>query len=282
MVFLDHSPDRVQRLQGRTFCVETSEGVLEQRVPVVRLCQCQEGGALLILATKNHSLEAAISNLPSAKEWEVVLVVQNGLGVEQKVRPYCRPGALLRAVLHLGASLQAEGHVRLAGLGPVVLDASHPRVGWVCQLLQQAGLEARPTTSIEKSVWQKALLNSAINPLTAILQVPNGVLLKHASTKWLLEKLLQEGARVAQKQGVDIQLQRLIEMAERILRKTASNRSSMLQDILRRRPTEVESLNGQMVRLARQSSLSVPAQETILHLVQALEETKEKRCLSKS
>jgi 2-dehydropantoate 2-reductase len=149
-------------------------------------------------------------------------------------------------------------------------EAAEPVEKKLSELLKSAGFAAAASKNIGKNVWNKLLINAAINPLTAILNVPNGGLLQAESVRNLMRRLAEEAAQVALAEGV-APPEDLIERIEEVCRSTAPNRSSMLQDLDRGSVTENEWISGSIVRLAAKHHLQVPATETVYQLVQALE-----------
>jgi 2-dehydropantoate 2-reductase len=120
-------------------------------------------------------------------------------------------------------------------------------------------------------VWGKLVVNAAINPLTALLRVPNGELLATPSTRALMGVIAQETAKVARSIGIDLPYPDPIEMVRAVARRTASNYSSMLKDVMRGSPTEVDSINGAIVRTGETTQMPVEVNRTLWMLVKALE-----------
>jgi 2-dehydropantoate 2-reductase len=137
-------------------------------------------------------------------------------------------------------------------------------------LLRAAGFDACATTEIEGVLWNKAVVNAAINPLTALWRVPNGDLLACEDRRALLATLAQEAASVAIARGVVIAPQDIAARVEAVCHATAANRSSMLQDIERGRPTEIDSINGVIVAEGRRLGVPTPVNETVWRLVRGL------------
>jgi 2-dehydropantoate 2-reductase len=134
-----------------------------------------------------------------------------------------------------------------------------------------AGLDARATDAIEGEVWGKAIANAGINPLTALWRVPNGQLLSCDERRSLLGLLVAEAAAVAQARGVALPFADPLAHTERICRASAANHSSMLQDIERGRPTEIDSINGVIVAEGRRLGALAPLNEAVWRLVRAME-----------
>jgi 2-dehydropantoate 2-reductase len=204
------------------------------------------------------------------------LLPQNGLGVEALARPaLARAGWpapedwTVRAVHSVPATLVAAGVVREAGSGeilfpdPAETGAAAPRVRLFEELLQGAGFLVRTVKNFDREVWRKALVNAAINPVTAVRGVPNGQLLEGPARREALT-LLREGLLAARAAGFEFSEEETTRDFERIARATAENRSSMLQDLERDRPTEIDAISGEILRVAASHGLDLPATRAIV------------------
>jgi 2-dehydropantoate 2-reductase len=137
-------------------------------------------------------------------------------------------------------------------------------------MLRQAGFLVNVSENVQSLVWGKMIVNSAINPLTAILRVKNGQLLILPPARVLMGDLARETAVVAKTLGVELPFPSPERAAEEVAERTAENQSSMLQDVLRGAPTEIDAINGAVIRLAVENNFQVPVNETIWSLVKAL------------
>ena len=114
------------------------------------------------------------------------------------------------------------------------------------------------------------MVNAAINPLTALWRVPNGALLASADRRWLLARLVEEAANVARARGLVLPFEDPVAYTEGVCRSTAANRSSMLQDVERGRPTEIDSINGIIIAEGKRLGVHVGVNEVVWRLVRAL------------
>ena len=230
-----------------------------------------------LLTVKTFDLESAAESVARALPRPVPLLLpQNGLGVERKASAALVRGGWndpapwsVRAVHSVPATLVAPGVVRVAGSGEVVLPdpaaagPSTPRIELFRDLLRAAGFTVRTPPDFEREVWRKALVNAAINPLTAVLGVRNGeLLIGETRTRALL--LLTEARRAAQAAGFTFSEEEVVADFERVARATAQNRSSMLQDLDRGRPTEIEAISGEILRVASEHGIDIPATRVIV------------------
>jgi len=196
----------------------------------------------------------------------LALTLQNGLGNDLLLANALGAGRVARGITTLGATLTAPGVVRLAGEGPLWLEA-HPQIAPLTVMLQQAGFPVEEVADIRPRVWGKLVVNAAINPLTALLRVKNGLLLQSLPVRELMGELAEEAAAVAVSQGVRLPFPGPRQAAEEVAQRTGENLSSMLRDVLRGAPTEVDTINGAVVRLGEENGIPVPVNRTMWALL---------------
>jgi 2-dehydropantoate 2-reductase len=138
------------------------------------------------------------------------------------------------------------------------------------ELLRVANIVTRTVNNIEPIIWEKLVVNAAINPLTALLCVKNGELLERPSARALMGELACEAAAVAETLGLVLPFPGPERAAEEVARRTAENMSSMLQDVLRGAPTEIDVINGAVVRWGEKKSVPTSVNRVMWSLVKAL------------
>jgi 2-dehydropantoate 2-reductase len=137
-------------------------------------------------------------------------------------------------------------------------------------MLRVAGFSVDVVEDAQSLVWGKLVVNAAINPLTALLRVKNGELLENSSARTLMGELAREAASVAEALGVVLPFPGPECAAEEVVRRTAENTSSMLQDILRGAQTEVDVINGAIVHFGEKKNVPTPVNRVMWSLVKAL------------
>ncbi len=222
---------------------------------------------LALVLVKSWQTERAARQLTDCLAPDGLAVsLQNGLGNDTLLSGTLGLRRVSAGVTTLGATLTAPGVVRLAGTGPVWLE-ERPRLDALASLLAEAGFPVERAADIRPRQWGKLVINAAINPLTAILRLPNGGLLTDPLARPLLGGLAREAASVAEALGVALPFAGPERAAEEVAGRTAANHSSMLRDILRGAPTEVEAINGAVVREGQALGLPVPLNWLVRGLV---------------
>jgi 2-dehydropantoate 2-reductase len=200
----------------------------------------------------------------------LALTLQNGLGNREALAEILGEQRVALGVTTAGATLLAPGRVRPAGKGLVTLSIG-PHLEPLANLLRSAGFEVEHAPDSIALLWGKLVINAAINPLTALLGVPNGELLERQTARLLLAAVACEAAAVAAAQGILLPYPDPVQAAERVARGTAANHSSMLQDVRRGTPTEVDAICGAIVAAGQRAGVPTPVNRTLWQLVKALE-----------
>ena len=280
---VDYRPDRVRLLSQQGIRLEASPGrETVMRIPI-GLAGDITARDLAIVTVKTYRTAAAALALPRLlAPGGIALTLQNGLGNLEEMAKVVGWEPLAAGVTYLGVIRRDEGVVVPAGQGPTFLGApqgsrvTRPTLEEVAQRFGRAGLECGVRADIEALLCEKLQVNVAINPLTAILRVPNGMLLDLPEAWQVSLAAAREAAAVAQAAGFTLP-EPLEDRLRRVCTATAANRSSMLQDILAGRPTEIEALNGQVAARGAALSVPTPTNDLLTKLVRSLEQSVPRR-----
>jgi len=172
-------------------------------------------------------------------------------------------------VTTIGATLLGPGRVRPGGEGAITLGA-HPGAGQFQTLLEKAGFAVTVADDLSALLWGKLVINTAINPLTALLGISNGELLTRPAARQLMADLAHEAAAVAAALGVQLPYEDPVAAAEDVARRTAPNHSSMLQDVQRGAPTEIDAICGAVTHHGEQVGIPTPVNRVMLLAIKAL------------
>lgn len=199
----------------------------------------------------------------------LAVTLQNGLGNLEILEKALGTDRVASGATTTGATLLGPGLVKPSGDGPISIQ-EHPRLGPVVTALKSGGFEVNVVKDAKSLIWGKLVVNSAINPLTALLQVPNGELLERPAARALMHVLAAETAAVASAEKVKLSFSDPAAMVEDVARRTAGNYSSMLQDVRRGAPTEIEAICGAVTRRGQRDGIPTPINDACWRLVQAL------------
>ncbi len=199
----------------------------------------------------------------------LAVTLQNGLDNGSRLAAVVGAGRTAVGVTYTGATLLGPAETRLVAVQPTFIGPGR-NVATLVALLNASGLPAQVADDITGRLWAKAVANAAINPLTALWRVTNGDLLASAERRALLARLADEAAAVARAAGVALPFVDAVSHVEAVCRATAANRSSMLQDVLAGRPTEIDSINGVLLAEARRLGVPTPVNDVVYRLLRGL------------
>jgi 2-dehydropantoate 2-reductase len=278
---LDYDPERACRIQDAGVRVEGERGRFRVPLEVTADAVRTRTVEMLIVCVKAVDTEAVAARLAGEIPSECsLLTLQNGMGSVEKLGEWFGEKRVFAGVTSHGATLLDVGHVRHAGYGEIWMgppdgQGRDPGAGSKLQqlalALNQAGLQARVVDDMHTRVWRKLVVNVGINALTAVLGVENGALPGIPECRTLMEEAITEAVQVARLCGVEMQTGEEIERVRAVCRSTASNVSSMLQDVRRGKRTEIDHLNGAVVRMAAGYGVDAPTNRMLTALVKRLE-----------
>lgn len=253
---------------ARLMLLDGSE--LMGRVQAVSDLSTLGGVRLALVLVKAWQTERAASQLAQCLAADGLAVsLQNGLGNRETLVRFLGEQRVGVGVTTLGATLLGPGRASLRGEGMLSLEA-HPRLGPLQTILNGAGFRTDILPDVNALIWGKLVVNTAINPLTALLGVPNGVLLERPSARALLGEVARETAAVAQALGVALPFADAVAAAEAVALRTAANHSSMLQDVRRGARTEIDSICGAVVLAGERVGVPTPLNRVMWQMVGAL------------
>jgi len=227
------------------------------------------GGSLIILTTKAYDIEEAVNEFRELLRTDTaILVLQNGLGNEDLVQSLVGPEVdVVRGLASTGVEFLSPGRIEIKLVRETVLPktAAGEKIG---RLFDLCGLGVQLSERMDVEVWRKLTMNCVINPLTALFRVPNTEIAVEGLRE-VRRGIVNECIRVAQKEEV------LLEgnLEGEISRAAASysNISSMCQDIMKGRRTEIGFLNGKVSELGRRHGVATPVNDVLTSLIRFME-----------
>lgn len=280
VVLLDNDSQRAKRISEQGISVTGVSGDYSVPVPVIVGDHPFRPDVILICVKSNHTREAAESTSSFAGPDTMVVTLQNGLGNIETLAAIFGPEKVLGGVTAQGATLLGEGSIRHAGEGETVIgprerggDAARALVS----LLKVAGFETRPVDGVEELIWGKLIVNVGINALTAILRIKNGRIATMHGIRQVMENAVGEAVSVAKAKGIHLPYEEPFDRVVAVCEATKDNVSSMLQDVLKGKRTEIEMINGAIAKEGERLRIPTPVNRTLTHLVQGIQETYQDR-----
>jgi len=273
---LDKDSSRAARLNQSGISIEGVSGNWKAQVKSTAEPKDIGTAELVVICVKSYDTKSAITAAKSlVGEDTAVLTLQNGIGNIELISEVVGPEKVIGGITNMGATLLDTGKIRHAGKGETVLgriDGKIPvEIRSIREVFNRAGLETRISRDIKGFLWSKLLINAGINPLTAITRLNNGRLLDFEGTRKIISLAVSEGTKVAKRKRIKLIYDDPLAKVEAVCQATSGNISSMLQDVLRKRPTEIDFINGVIVRQAQELGIPVPVNALLFDLVKTIE-----------
>jgi 2-dehydropantoate 2-reductase len=226
-------------------------------------------GSLIMLTTKTHDSETAVRGVREIlKPDTTILVLQNGFGNEALVRALVDPRVeVVRGLASSGVEFLVPGKIEVKFSGQTVLPKT-PTGERIKRVFDSCGLETRLAERMDVEIWRKLTLNCVINPLTALFRVPNKEIAKD-SLHEVRRRIIDECVGVAKGEGVTLDPSIVEEVKSALV--LYSNRSSMCQDIIKGKRTEIDFLNNKISELGRKHGVPTPINDTLTALIRFME-----------
>jgi 2-dehydropantoate 2-reductase len=223
-----------------------------------------------ILLTKAYQTGETLLRVQSClPEDGSVLSLQNGLTARNRMIEIIGERRSLSGITTCAAEQLEPGIVKHNG-GSSIFLGDHPGASKYQELFLKAGFSITVTSDIQKMIWEKAIINSAVNPLGAILRLRNGEMMDQPDLINIMDELIREACAVAGSEGCQIEPVEMQGRLRHIMNETSTNRCSMLQDVIHGRVTEIDDINGAIVRLANKNGIPTPVQNTVTQLVRSI------------
>lgn len=279
LTILDYNQQRAQLLSDQGVTYHLNDCAQKVEVTAVSDPKSLDHVDVVLLCVKSYDVQNSLNYCePILGDSTLLLFLQNGIAHLNFQESNWKAASAYGTTTE-GATLLQPGHVRHAGSGETFLGFLAPPDDHFTTLLrktaevfQGGGIKVQVTEDILTRIWTKLFINVAINALTATLDCKNGELLTIAGVTGRMQKAVEEAVLIAQKQNITI-LNNPYQTACDVCEKTAGNISSMLQDVHRKRRTEIDAINGAIVSLGKELGIETPENNLLSKQVKELEAT---------
>jgi len=272
---LDYRPERAALLRKNGLFLEQRNQIVHCTPHVTSKPEVCLEAEVLFLCVKATAVSPALDGIRSYLSDKTLLVaMQNGIGHLEQLARLAGPVGV--GVTSEGATLTEPGHVRHGGSGRTLLGLLDPSsrydqvLAQGASLLDCAGIHAQVTDNPRKHVWAKLFVNVGINALTAVHGCLNGGLIQLPEAMVTMEKAIREAEQIACAQDISIEVDP-VQTAVSVCKATAKNTSSMLQDIRRKRVTEIDAINGAVAAEGERLGIPTPVNAELVQRVKELE-----------
>ena len=274
VTLVDVRSEHVAALRKRDLTIEDPDGSrIAVRVPATTDTGAALTADLFVLLVKTPFTAAALKpfagRIPARA---MVLTLQNGIGNDEAItRALGRRVQITLGVTAQTATSLGPTTVRHRSSGPTIIglpDGQRPaELEAIVATFSDAGIPTRMTRHIFEHVWQKLLVNVGINALTALANLPNGGLFTDPEMATLVRRLVGEAANVMRAEGIPAPPRDPVDFVRAVAEATKTDHSSMLEDLLAGRRTEIDAINGAIVRLGERHGIDVTANRVVTALV---------------
>jgi 2-dehydropantoate 2-reductase len=266
----------VEQINGRGLTIEQGNQKRTVKVPAALPEDVGETPDLVLIFTKSHQTEAALLSISNViADHTHILTLQNGVGHVDVIRQFVDISRIIHGVTTYPCDVVGPGHIRTQGSGEIKIMSvdhkHHELLIAAADMFSKAGFTCRIQPDVETAIWEKLAFNSALNALTAVLRVPIGAISDTGQGRALAFQIVDEVVAVAHKQNIAVDRKRICTTVEMALTEHRDHQPSMLQDILKNRKTEIEFINGAVIKTARQLDMMLPVNETVYGLLKILE-----------
>ena len=221
---------------------------------------------LILVTVKAYDLVDALLRVKNkVKKDTIFLLIQNGLDIKERVLSFMH-NKVVRAITGIGAEILEQGIINTSW-GKIVIELSEVSKE-IVNIFENCGFNARLSDDIKKDEWFKVCINAFVNPITALLKIKNSKLL-NSHLKEIIQKIIDEVIHVAEMEGIDIDRERIERTIERL--KNYNNFSSMYYDVVKGEKTEIDYINGEIVKRGVEYGIDVSANKLLYSFIKFLE-----------
>ena len=230
-----------------------------------------QGSDLVLFSVKSTDTESAGRAMAPFLGKASILSLQNGVDNAERLSATLKRD-VIPAVVYVATEMAGPGHVRHNGRGELVIGTSAASDG-IAKVCNAAGVPVQVSDNVIGALWAKLIVNCAYNALSAITQLPYGKLVQNEGVPAVMRDVVDECLSVAKALGITVPGD-MHDATPRIAQTMPAQYSSTAQDLARGKPTEIDYLNGFVVRKGEVTGIATPANRVLHALVRALERRK--------
>ena len=270
-------PEHVKAIQENGLYMECQS--FKEHVPVKASTEYKSiaGADLILFCVKSPDTESVAKEIkPYLAEGSIILSLQNGVDNCERIKTVLS-NPTYPAVVYVATGMAGPGHVKHFGRGELVIGDPDDREACLDQLsgiqdyLNKGNVPCSISKKIKHDMWLKFLVNCSYNAISGIGQIEYGQIVQAKHTNDLIGQIIKEFLAVAEKEGINISLEQAILANEQIAKTMAKQKSSTAQDLMKHKKTEIDYLNGYIVRCGMAHQIPTPANQSVYALVKMLE-----------
>lgn len=283
VTLLDHNDKRADKISRQGIDVQGVSGNYTAGVPVISETTGIKPDFIFICVKSGKTREAAESVRGIFTENTLVATLQNGLGNVEILKEILSDNRVIGGITSEGATSLGKGKIRHAGRGHTTLgpekDFGDPLRN-IVEILNDAGFSTSSADNVDDLIWGKLIINAGINALAAITGLKNGRLIEYEDSLNIMEHAVEEAVSVSKAKNINLPYDDPFEKVTEVCRDTSNNIASMLQDVLNRKVTEIDFINGAICREGESLGIPTPVNQTLTRIVKTIQSGYNERILN--
>lgn len=231
---------------------------------------------LILVFTKSKHTRTALEGIKRViNDKTMIMTLQNGVGHVDVIKEFVDTSKIIHGITTYPCDIAGPGRIETKGEGYIKMmtvdGVEGPELSKVHEMFTTAGFNCTLRPQVVIDIWEKLAFNSALNSFSALLRMPVGAIGVSEEGRALAMDIVEEVVSIAVKKGIEVDSARIKETVNMALDKHRHHQPSMLQDILNKRETEIDFINGAVIRAAAEMGISLPVNEVFYRQVKALE-----------
>lgn len=281
VLLIDKHPDRAKIVNENGLKIDGVSG--KHLIHIKSVVDSESVGPvdLVMVCVKAYDTYEAVSQHVSlVGENTTVLTLQNGFGNVEQIGKVINPEQIIAGTTAQGGYIIEHGHMHHAGNGATyigeITGEKTKRIETISKIFHSAGFETHISDNISVLIWTKLVVNVGLNCLTALLRVNNGLTSSLPVLRLVQKDAVDEALAVAEKNGIPLDREKVADHVVKVAQATEKNVSSMLSDVLKKRSTEIDFINGAICKEGERLKVPTPVNRTLTNLVKAVEQSYDK------
>lgn len=277
VIMLDSFDKQVEAINQNGITVLEEDG-REENFKNVKACisgEYKEAADLVVVFVKSTFTEDALrDNKKLFSDKTLVMTLQNGAGNDRKIAKYVNKKNIIIGTSKHNSVNMGGGKVRHSGSGETTIGSNlenNKNLDKIQAILEECGFKVEKTNDIQRVIWSKLFVNLSINTFTAITRAPIGSMIENKYAWDFAEKMICEAVDVAEADGTHFSYREVLNMVHHVCEDAGKGYSSMSQDVMNCRLTEIDAINGAIVEQAKLYNVKVHYNSLIVDLIHAIE-----------
>lgn len=285
VLLIDNWKEHVRNIQTKGLEIVTEAGSHFDFISAALPSESKGEFDLIIILTKAMQTDEMIDACKHLiNKNTYILTLQNGLGNIETLEKYVSKDQLIAGVTTFGSRLLGPGRIEALGTGIVeIMKVDRLRnlqLENINKAMSEAGMNSAISANVLVSIWNKVAINCTLNTLCTLVGSPIIDIGKYSGIEEVMKGIVNEIVEVAAAEKIELDNDKIMEMLQQLFdpAKTGNHLPSMLQDMQNGRKTEIEYLNGAIVKIAEKYNIAVPNNSLISHLISMMEKTRSLKC----